>query len=73
MTRFKSALCASLLTVALSSAAFAGEITGKASMTTGSPSVSVTKTGEITGRKGEITGSPVEAITIILGIIAMLP
>ena len=42
MTRIKSFFFATLLTLAVSSSALAGEITGR--------------TGEITGRTGEITG-----------------
>ena len=45
MKSFKSALCAVLLALAVSSSAFAGNITGKAP-------------GNITGRNGNITGAP---------------
>ena len=70
MTRFKSILCASLLTLAVSAPAFAGEITGKAKLSTSSSlTVSVMRPGEITGKKGEITG----LVETILGLIAMLP
>ena len=53
MKRFKSILCASLLALAVSSSAFAGNITGKApGNITGDPKVA----GNITGRAGNITG-----------------
>ncbi|HEY8188355.1 MAG TPA: hypothetical protein VIF64_19960 [Pyrinomonadaceae bacterium] len=46
MKRFKSILCTSLLTLAISSSAFAGNITGKSGNITGSPS---SISGNITG------------------------
>ncbi len=46
MKRFKSILCASLLTLSISSAAMAGNITGRAGNITGSPS---NISGNITG------------------------
>lgn len=47
MKRFQTILCASLLTLVISSSAFAGDITGKAG-----------KSGDITGKNaaGDITG-----------------
>jgi hypothetical protein len=65
MTRFKSVLCASLLTLAISSSAFAGEITGKSSKvisTSITSSISVKKPGEITGISTSIS-SPAGNIT----------
>lgn len=51
MKRFKSILCASLLTLAMSSAAFArvGDISGKAGDISG-------RAGDISGRAGDISG-----------------
>jgi hypothetical protein len=51
MKRFKSILCASLLMLAMSSAAFAkvGDISGKAGDISG-------RAGDISGRAGDISG-----------------
>ncbi|HEV7681035.1 MAG TPA: hypothetical protein VGO68_02850 [Pyrinomonadaceae bacterium] len=80
MKRFKSILCASLITLALSSAALAGDITGRAKPgdITGKPG-DITgrakpgditgKAGDITGRAGDITG---EAYNAILGLVATI-
>jgi hypothetical protein len=51
MKRFKSILCASLLTLAVSSSAFAGNITGKKGNITGAPS---SIAGDIHGVTGAI-------------------
>ena len=54
MTRFKSVLCASLLTLAMSSSAFAGNITSRSGNIT-STSTSSEISGNITSRSGNIT------------------
>ena len=76
MNRFKSTLCASLMTIALSSAAFAGDIsTGKArvvngDISTGAPAVA----GDIsTGKDGVIsigkaTDAGVEALLFLISL-----
>jgi hypothetical protein len=72
MTRFKSILCASLLTLAVCSSALgkAGEITGKPGEITGKPGEITGITGEITGRTGEITGLPLQlALSLISAIL----
>jgi len=74
MTRFKSIVFALALTLAISSSAFAGEITGKSGKVP-NKSGEITgkaisgKTGEITGKKGEITG----IVQTVLSVIGMLP
>src|SRR5258708_11659168 len=57
MKRFQSILCASLLTVALSSAAFAGSITTSAGSITTSAGSITTSAGSITTSAGSITTS----------------
>ena len=61
MKSFKSILCASLLTLAMSAATFAGNITGKAGNIT-----STAIAGNITGRAGNITGLVEYVISIVL-------
>jgi hypothetical protein len=51
MKRFQSILCASLLTLSISSAAFAGNISGKDGNISGTP-------GNISGTPGNISGTP---------------
>ena len=58
MKRIQSTLCASLLTVALASTAFAGQITTK-------PGQITTKPGQITTKPGQIT-TLAEYISIML-------
>lgn len=54
MKSFKSILCAALLALAVSSSAFAGNMTGKApgNITGGTTNIA----GNMTGRVGNITG-----------------
>jgi hypothetical protein len=52
MKRFQSILCASVLTLSLSSAAVAGNISGRAGNISGAP----TQDGNISGKKGNISG-----------------
>ena len=59
MKRFQTILCASLLTLVISSGAFAGDITGKAADTTA-------KTGDITGKTGDITGRLADYVLTVL-------
>ena len=68
MKRFKSILCTSLLTLAISSSAFAGNITGKSGNITGSPTnISGNITGSPTNISGNITGTSLtEAIVGII-------
>jgi hypothetical protein len=59
MKRFQSILCASLLTFSLSSAALAGNISGKDGNISGAPgniSGAPTTDGNISGRDGNISG-----------------
>jgi hypothetical protein len=51
MKRFKSILCASLLTLTLSSGVLAGQISGRAGQISGAP-------GQISGAPGQISGAP---------------
>ena len=62
MKSFKSILCATLLTLAVCSSAFAGNITGRAGNITGAPSVA----GNITGRAGNITGIVADLLVTLL-------
>ncbi len=55
MKRLQSILCASLLTLSISSAALAGNISG-APTTDGNISGSPTKNGNISGKDGNISG-----------------
>ena len=59
MKRFKSILCASLLTLALSPAALAGNITTRDGNIT-------TRDGNITTRDGNITTIPITEICLTL-------
>ena len=58
MKRFQSILCASLLTLAMSSAALAGDMTGKP--------------GDMTGKPGDMTGLTDEAYDAILGVLSAI-
>jgi hypothetical protein len=58
MKSFKSTLCAVLLAMALSSSAFAGNITGAPGNITGRNGNITGAPGNITGRAGNITGAP---------------
>ena len=64
MKRFQSILCASLLTLAMSSAAFAGNISGaptrdgNISGAPGNISGAPTRDGNISGAPGNISGAP---------------
>jgi hypothetical protein len=67
MKRFKSILCASILTLSISSAAFAGQISGRAGQISGAP-------GQISGSPGQISGAPgqISGVTIYTIIIDLL-
>lgn len=87
MKRFQSILCASLLTLSISSAALAGNISGKDGNISGSPTtcgnISGTpskdgnisgKDGNISGIAGNISGLTDEAYLVLLGLFgAVLP
>ena len=66
MKRLQSILCMSLLTLSLSSAAFAGQISGApspAGQISGAPSPAGQisgKAGQISGAPGQISGAPVQ-------------
>jgi hypothetical protein len=72
MKRFQSILCASLLTAALSSTAFAGQISGTPGQISGKPGQISGKPGQISGKPGQISGLPwsvIESIiTLVVGI-----
>jgi hypothetical protein len=84
MKRFQSILCASLLTLSLSSAALAGNISGKDGNISGiSGNISGTpskdgnisgKDGNISGIAGNISGLTDEAYSVLLSLFgALLP
>ena len=61
MKRFQSILCATLLTLSISSAALAGQISGKAGQISGAP-------GQISGTPSNLAGSLTDTILgLILG------
>ncbi len=62
MKRFNSVLCASLLTLSISSAALAGNISGKAGNISGAPD-------NISGAPGNISGLTEELYTALLGLL----
>ncbi len=81
MKRFQSILCASLLTLSISSAALAGNISGRAGNISGAPTadgnISGTpskdgnisgKDGNISGIAGNISGFTDEAYSLLLGL-----
>lgn len=68
MTRFKSVLCASLLTLAISSSAFAGNITSRTGNIT---STSSNISGNITSRTGNITSIYDGLLDTVLNVIGM--
>ena len=78
MKRFKSILCASLITLALSSAALAGDMTGrsKAGDMTGRTGDMTGRAGDMTGKPGDMTGKPGdmtgEAYNILVGILSSI-
>ena len=60
MKRFQSILCASLLTMAISSAALAGDLTSRA--------------GDLTSKPGDLTSLTDEAYAALISLLgAMLP
>ena len=65
MTRFKAILFATILTLAVSTSAFAGDITGRSGDITGKSTT--TSSGDITGRRGDITGKSAGDITGVYG------
>ena len=72
MKRIQSILCASLLTLAMSSAALAGNISGAPAPTvagniSGAPAP--TARGNISGAPGNISGLPISVLLGILGVI----
>jgi hypothetical protein len=72
MKSFKSILCASLLTLTLSSAALAGDITGRPGDITGKPGDITGKPGDITGKPGDITGLTDEAYAVVWSILGVV-
>ena len=83
MKRFQSILCASLLTLAMSSAALAGNISGAPASEngniSGAPAPETSKNGNISGRNGNISGAPGnisgltdEAYSALLGLIGTI-
>ncbi len=72
MKRFQSIFCASVLTIALSSAALAGNITTKPGNITTKPGNITTKPGNITTKPGNITTGNItvdEFLAILLATI----
>ena len=74
MKNFKSILCASLLTLALSSAAFGrvGDITSKAGDITSKPGDITSKPGDIPSKPGDITSLTDEAYDSLMGILSSI-
>jgi len=69
MKRFQSILFTSLLTLAMSSAALAGNISGRDGNISGAPTpVTVSKDGNISGTPGNISGLA-SAILAVLSVI----
>ena len=67
MKRFQSILCASLLTMAISSAALAGDLTSRAGDLTSKP-------GDLTSKPGDLTSLTDEAYAALISLLgAMLP
>lgn len=62
MKRLQSILCAALLTLAMSSAAFAGQISGRSGQISGAP-------GQISGIYGQISGLPGQISGIIIELL----
>jgi hypothetical protein len=62
MKRFQSILCASLLTLSLSAAAFGGQISGRAGQISGTP-------GQISGSPGQISGLTTTIYSAILDLL----
>jgi hypothetical protein len=71
MKNLKSILCASLLTLAMSSASFgrAGDITSKPGDITSKPGDITSKPGDITSKPGDITSLTDEAYNALMGIL----
>ncbi|MGH9871149.1 MAG: hypothetical protein ACRD9S_01645 [Pyrinomonadaceae bacterium] len=70
MKNFKSILCTSVLTLAMSSVAFGGDITSRAGDITSKPGDITSKPGDITSRAGDITSLTDEAYNAILGMLS---
>ena len=79
MKRFKSILCASLLTLAISSVAFAGDLSGRPvnGDLSGKPGDLSGKPGDLSGRPGDLSGKPGDLSgleDVIIGLLsAILP
>jgi hypothetical protein len=71
MKRFQSILCASLLTLSLSSVALAGQISGRAGQISGGAAPDTTITGQISGRPGQISGFEEELTGLIVSLLAL--
>ena len=78
MKNLKAILCASLLTLAMSSASFvrAGDITSKPGDITSKPGDITSRAGDITSKPGDITSKPGditsltdEAYNVLMGIL----
>ena len=65
MKSFKSTLCVSILTLAMCSAAFAGDITSRKGDITSKP-------GDITSKPGDITSFTDEAFSDLLGVLSSI-
>ena len=72
MKSFKSILCASLLTLAMSSAALAGNISGRDGNISGAPTASVSKDGNISGIYGNISGLTDVVYDTLLGFVGTI-
>ena len=58
MRRLQSILCASVLTLSICSAAFAGQISGRSGQISGDPGQISGAPGQISGAPGQISGAP---------------
>lgn len=70
MKRFQSILCASLLTLSISSAALAGQISGAPNNVAGQISGAPDNvSGQISGRSGQISGIAGQISGLIFGLL----
>jgi hypothetical protein len=66
MKRFQSILCASLLTLAMSSAALAGNISGRSGNISGAPTTAAGNISGISGLTDEAYGEFVGLLTVLV-------
>jgi len=71
MKRFQSILCASLLTLSISSAALAGNISGAPSRD-GNISGAPSKDGNISGKYGNISGLTDDVYAVLIGLLGTI-